>query len=227
MLARRPLRNLSLLLGGSVAGLIAANAAFLQDKSHPAPFFSTRAAEEVAEPPPPVPIPPPRQPRLVKTVAVEGPPSPPAPAAPGPVLERRLVQEIQSGLAALGFYAGEIDGVHGPHTRAAVAAYQERAGLAVSGEPSEALALRLAAETLTRGAAPAGPATPAIDQRLLEVERALNDIGYGPVRVDGLSSGDTADAIRRFQLDHGLRITGTADDAVVRKLMQIGALAAI
>jgi peptidoglycan hydrolase-like protein with peptidoglycan-binding domain len=58
------------------------------------------------------------------------------------------------------------------------------------------------------------------------VQTALNQIGYGPIAVDGKGSKETADAIRRFELDNGLPLSGVADDAVVRRLVAIGALAA-
>jgi len=62
--------------------------------------------------------------------------------------------------------------------------------------------------------------------RYLAVQHALNQIGYGPVAEDGLKSDDVENAIRRFELDNGLSITGTPDDAVVDRLVSIGAMEA-
>ena len=62
--------------------------------------------------------------------------------------------------------------------------------------------------------------------RYLSVQHALNQIGYGPVAEDGLASDDVGNAIRRFELDNGLPITGTPDDAVVDRLVSIGAMEA-
>jgi len=62
--------------------------------------------------------------------------------------------------------------------------------------------------------------------RYLAVQHALNQIGYGPVAEDGLASDDIGNAIRRFELDNGLPITGTPDDAVVDRLVSIGAMEA-
>lgn len=67
---------------------------------------------------------------------------PPLSASFGPdrygltVEDRRLLQER---LTARGFDTGGTDGVIGPNTIEAIEAYQASAGLAVTGEPSQAL----------------------------------------------------------------------------------------
>ncbi len=60
--------------------------------------------------------------------------------------------------------------------------------------------------------------------RYLSVQRALNQIGYGPVAEDGRPGDAIDNAIRRFELDNGLPITGTPDDGVLERLIAIGAL---
>ncbi len=44
-----------------------------------------------------------------------------------------IVRDVQLELRRRGFYGGEIDGIFGPRTRDAVAAYQDRRGLPVTG----------------------------------------------------------------------------------------------
>ena len=44
------------------------------------------------------------------------------------------VAELQSNLKRLGYYKGKVDGVYGVHTRAAVRAFQKKAGLVVDGK---------------------------------------------------------------------------------------------
>jgi peptidoglycan hydrolase-like protein with peptidoglycan-binding domain len=63
--------------------------------------------------------------------------------------------------------------------------------------------------------------------RYLAVQHALNRIGYGPVVENGVIDRDTADAIRRFELDNGMPITGRLEERVVNRLIAIGALEAI
>ena len=62
--------------------------------------------------------------------------------------------------------------------------------------------------------------------RYERVQTALNRIGYGPVTVDGTPDDETATAIRRFELDNGLPISGNAGEEVVDRLVAIGALPA-
>lgn len=40
------------------------------------------------------------------------------------------------------------------------------------------------------------------------VQQALADLGYGPITIDGVTGAETASAIRRFELDRGMAITG-------------------
>ena len=78
-------------------------------------------------------------------------------------------------------------------------------------------------------AAPEPDAAPAADvgsRRTLSVQKALNQIGYGPVPENGVAGEGTVAAIRRFELDNGLPITGAAGDTVIERLVAIGAMAA-
>ncbi len=54
--------------------------------------------------------------------------------------ERRRVQEA---LARLGYYAGEIDGLFGPETRAAIRRFQHEIGVEMTGVITGAQAARL------------------------------------------------------------------------------------
>jgi peptidoglycan hydrolase-like protein with peptidoglycan-binding domain len=51
-------------------------------------------------------------------------------------------------------------------------------------------------------------------------------IGYGPVPEDGIADEATIAAIRRFELDNGLPITGAAGDTLIQRLVAIGAMEA-
>jgi peptidoglycan hydrolase-like protein with peptidoglycan-binding domain len=73
---------------------------------------------------------------------------------------------------------------------------------------------------------PSQTLAPSVEERNrnLAVQRALNQIGYGPLIEDGALDAGTGDAIRRFELDNGLPLTGTAGDRVVSRLVSIGAM---
>jgi len=93
-------------------------------------------------------------------------------------------------------------------------------------QPVKAVASRPLEEPATVDDPVASEIEIATRNRYLAVQHALNQIGYGPVAEDGLVSDDIDNAIRRFELDNGLRITGTPDDAVVDRLVSIGAMEA-
>lgn len=63
------------------------------------------------------------------------------------------------------------------------------------------------------------------DPLTLAIQQALADAAYGPLSVDGIAGQQTADAIRRFQLDQGMAVTGKIDDALISRLISVGAMA--
>ncbi len=71
------------------------------------------------------------------------------------------------------------------------------------------------------------PAEPKVraDPVVLAIQQALADAAYGPVTVDGIAGEQTAKAIRRFQLDQGLAVTGRIDGELISRLVSVGAMA--
>ena len=88
------------------------------------------------------------------------------------------------------------------------------------------------APVVTKASAPAAAVSPPVERedigarRTLSVQKALNQIGYGPVPEDGVTGEATIAAIRRFELDNGLPITGAAGDTLIERLVSIGAMEA-
>lgn len=223
------------------ATAIVSNALFLQSVRHPEPLFATRPPLVVERDAPLIPPLPPRRDDQTGSIA---PPVPrPAPIAAATVTradQGNLIRDIQTALAQKGLYLGAIDGDFGPLSRSAIASYQRAQGLNVTGEPSADLLehLKTSSTAAPRAAEANGtlqskmPAPPAVDTTVADSERlryqrvqaALNRIGYGPVVVDGTANEDTISAIRRFELDNGLPISGGAGDAVIDRLIAIGAL---
>lgn len=54
--------------------------------------------------------------------------------------------------------------------------------------------------------------------RVMEVQKALARLGYGPIRIDGKPSPETRAAIQRFEADRRLPVTGQVSDRLVREL---------
>ena len=221
----RPIRSAAILVALVASITIVANAVFFQAGPHPAPILATRAIE--AKP--------------ITTTAVAGTTIPlprerpdPAEAAARsaslPLSEAQMIGDIQKGLIQLKLFSGTADGKLGPVTKAAILTYQKNAGLPQSGAVSAALLAHVTATAggatpaMAMAAANAAAAATGERERLKAVQVALNHIGYGKVNVDGVMSAQTVNAIRRFELDNGLPVTGLVGEQLYKKLVDIGAI---
>src|SRR5262249_23863795 len=152
-----------------------------------------------------------------------------------------IISDIQRELARRGYYDGVTDGLYGPKTDGAIRDFEQAAGLKPSVEANEALvqaitrapaklakgttgaspaaaAARPAAvrnEVVAERATPSGP-TPA--RRVIALQRALAEYGYGQIKPSGIVDSETHAAIERFERERKLPITGQASDRVVREL---------
>jgi peptidoglycan hydrolase-like protein with peptidoglycan-binding domain len=158
-LARNPV-----LVGGTTAFIVAlsyvsANAIWYQPHFHSGAFFATRDNNYVGPPDPAM---------RETTIRIERPgEARPAPK-PDPVVEK-----VQAVLKSMNLYEGEVDGLNGPNTRSAIAAYRKTIGLAVSGEIDEALLEQLGAGETTAGITPEQPAAPEPDAARMAAEPAV------------------------------------------------------
>lgn len=101
-------------------------------------------------------------------------PSPVPAAPPGP--SREDVRAAQQNLARLGYDVGTLDGVAGRKTKAAIRAFQEKAGLPVDGAVTPDLIAALAAVPSPAGAPPT--ATPPTAGAAPAPEEGLGDLGF-------------------------------------------------
>jgi len=75
-------------------------------------------------------------------------------------------------------------------------------------------------------AAPKAPARPdpiaeliaGPSQRVIALQRALNDFGYGPVKATGNYGPETVTAIQKFERDRKLPVTGQISPRLLREL---------
>ena len=252
-----------LAVGGTTAFLVAfsfvsANALWYQPHFHQGALFSTRAPAVVLLPEEgaganailrdvaPAPQLLDRTPRTVTTDGqVTESIVPSQPVLPGDP----MVAKVQSTLKGLELYGGEVDGLTGPQTSAAVATYQKIVGLQVSGEVDSALLTQLGIIQPPAGAvdpqqvaalpdiAPAAPApaprsaapvqqaavtAPAPDPHVVRIQAGLRAFGNDGIELDGLVGARTRRGIEEFQSLFGLPITGEPDDAVYAKMREIG-----
>ncbi len=180
------------------------NALFLQHGPHPAPIFATRPLTARADPvvlPRPHPV-----------------------ASPDAALQARaqVIADIQRALTGKGFYDGAADGIWGAKTDAAARDFAQTAGLKINPEANESL-LRAIVASNVKAAPQSQPSDPiaqllAPSKRLLAVQRALADYGYGQIKPTGLDDADTRAAIAKFERDRQLPVTGAVSDRLLREL---------
>jgi peptidoglycan hydrolase-like protein with peptidoglycan-binding domain len=143
-----------------------------------------------------------------------------------------IIADIQRELARRGFYDGVIDGRYGPRTDAAVRDFEQASGLKASTEPNEALLAAIKRSNAKPPKAPSGlrpavqqiraePGPDATSKRVLAVQRALAEYGYGQIKSTGAVDADTKVAIERFERERRLPITGQISDRFTRELAAV------
>ena len=223
-----PRDAVGVVLGVFVTLAILINVLFLQSGSHPAPMFTgarapvkTAVAESTSVP----------RPRPLEPAAPTAPSKVAAPAAPRSPGE--IINDIQRELTRRGYYDGAVDGLYGPKTDAAIRDFEQAAGLKPSTEPNEALLQAIVRSPAklakgTTGAMAAARPTPlrsdnviertTASKRVIALQRALAEYGYGQIKPSGIVDPDTHAAIEKFERERRLPITGQASDRVVREL---------
>ena len=202
---RRPRDSMAGAIAGFAAIAILVNALFMQSGPHPAPIFANRPAPMAA--------------------AQTGPAAALTPQRPTEAARPRsdTVADIQRELMKRGFYEGATDGVYGPKTDMAIRDFEQAAGLRPSAEPNDVLLATISRSTI-KGQPIAIPRNDPIaallapSTRIVAVQRALTDFGYGPVKPSGIYDTETRTAIERFEKARRRPVTGQVSDQLVRDL---------
>lgn len=133
-----------------------------------------------------------------------------------------LVMAIQRELSGAGQYSGVRDGRPSRGLTAAIADYETKQGLAVSGEATDALLKRLIlGQSLTASTGhPAGEIIPgsAADGLLRWVIERLNTLGYDAGKSQGRPEAKLATAVRAFEAAERLAPSGRITEQLVRRL---------
>jgi peptidoglycan hydrolase-like protein with peptidoglycan-binding domain len=211
---------LVVIAASAAVGMVLVNALFMQTGPHPAPFFAEKPTSPGATPM--------TLPRLRPTgnrTDLLEPPAPAAPAAASTRIRPEIVMDIQRELAQRGFYDGAIDGVYGPKTDIAIRDFEHATGTRPSVEPNEAL-LR----SITRSNAKSAHSSPSRDpiaellepsKRIIAVQRALADYGFGQIRASGTYDPKTRAAIEEFERHRKLPVTGQISPRLTRELAAV------
>lgn len=193
---QHPRQFVGIVLAAAATATIFINALFLQHGPHPAPIFATR-------------------PPVGATVH---------PQSAAAVQSRmRLVGDIQRALAHKGFYDGAVDGIWGAETDTAVRDFAQAAGLKIASQASADLLRAISASSVRAAAKPLAHNDPiarllAPSTQVLAIQRALSDFGYGQIKPTGVYGADTRAAIKKFERDRNLPVTGQISEPLVRAL---------
>ncbi len=136
---------------------------------------------------------------------------------------------IQRELQSRGYQPGSQDGVAGAVTRAAIMAWEHDHGLALTGEPTDAI---MKAIVLGVSAASAGQITAQwqalpkerrtrAEHLIRWVQQSLSALGYNPGPASGRVSTDTARAIREFEMDQNLAPSGRISGPLVARASKL------
>jgi peptidoglycan hydrolase-like protein with peptidoglycan-binding domain len=214
-LGRNPIDAIGIFVLVIAAGAILINALYRQPGPHPAPIFSIKPRPVASEPAGGV-VP------AIPRARPESLPAAKPDAAGRPRAE--IITDIQRELSRRGLYDGPVDGMVGPKTDAAIRDFETAAKLKATGEATEDVLRAIMRTPLkTEAAAPRSRPDPIAEliappQRVMAVQRALNDYGYGPLKLTGQFGAETVSAIQKFERDRKLPVTGQISPRLVREL---------
>ena len=148
--------------------------------------------------------------------------SAPSASASTPTIAPYSLRNVQVALATLGYNVGTPDGVIGPKSRAAIRAFQVDSSLPVSGEPSIVLYEKLQAKIVERNGATTQSAqqvAPTATKAMIsEAQGELRRRGYAISAITGIADAETIAAVRDYQADARLPVTGDINDALLQQL---------
>lgn len=142
-----------------------------------------------------------------------------------------VIAAIQRELQARGYEPGTPDGLAGAVTRAAIMAWERDHGLEATGEPTEAVM-----KTIVLGVSPTAAAQitaqwqalpkerrARLEQMIRMVQQQLSALGYNLGKVTGRVNDDTGRAIREFETDQNITVSGRISGPLVARLARLTA----
>ncbi|MGI9415815.1 MAG: peptidoglycan-binding domain-containing protein [Hyphomicrobiales bacterium] len=141
----------------------------------------------------------------------------------------KVVSDIQRDLTSMGLYGGDIDGLNGPRTRAAIMRYEKKYQLPARGLPTTRLLehIRFNKRILDAVESSPKPNKPGANHKVHLVQTGLAELGYSPGPVDGVLGEQTKQAIREFERHRRLRVTGQVSDMLIRELHKMTGLSSL
>jgi peptidoglycan hydrolase-like protein with peptidoglycan-binding domain len=223
-------------IGVIATAAILVNVVFLQSGPHPGPLlktaiveFESAAKKEAKALPAALP-----RARPMELAAAKPDTTSPAGTTGTARSTADIITDIQRELTRRGFYDGALDGRYGPRTDAAIRDFEQAAGLKPSTDANEALLKAITRSSpkvakpgqgggATIRAAPVRNNDPiaellAPSKRVLAVQRALAEYGYGQLKPTGVLDAETQAAIEKFERLRKLPVTGQLSERLTREL---------
>ena len=136
------------------------------------------------------------------------------------------VKKIETLLKKLGYSPGKVDGVENATLTKAIKKFQKDFKLKVTGKTSKTLIKSLEKRVKEAGSSTktttkkktTSATKPKADANVKKVETLLKKLGYSPGRVDGIENATHTTAIRKFQKDNKLKVTGKVSKRLITSL---------
>ena len=138
-------------------------------------------------------------------------------AADAAAAVREYTVALQADLKTAGYLEGEVDGVYGPKTVAAVEDLQADADLPVTGVVDLATRAALDDALASTGQSAAADELVAASS----IQTALKLAGFWPGAIDGEWTPQLEEALKEFQKDLGVEATGAVDAATLAALEEL------
>ncbi len=192
----------------AMSAAITYNAAYLQKGPHPAPMTNDRdvAADRSDKLPTPAP-------GTLRTLS-------PAVETTASLPRSQTIETVQRKLVENGYEPGPVDGVQGQMTMAAIMAYQHDHDLPITGVASSALLKNMILGGSVGGSYGSELVSPPEEMTLLVrmIQKTLADLDYAPGPIDGLLGNATKSAIKKFERDRKLTLTGRVSGQLLQEL---------
>jgi len=134
--------------------------------------------------------------------------------------EKALVAAIKLELKTRGYSVGDSPAALDLQARAAIIAFEADHSLRLTGEASEPLLHQLLLGSSGSDLKSGRPAARA-EEVIRNVQVALRRVGHGDVAIDGQMTAQTAEAIRAFERDQGMKVTGRVSGDLVARLQHV------
>ena len=206
-LARRKTRVAVVVASACLMIAVGGNALWSQSARHPAPLWSGGVEQRTAFASSS------RLPEVIRQASEDG---------PDDDALASLVSQVQGGLAANGFYDGRVTGELDEETSDAIRSFERARGLAETGEPSLPLLAAVSASVAPLPAAASQPdpvrTVHAPQINVADIQRLLNERGFGPLSVDGKMGRMTRHALDNFAAREGFGEGAGLSPEVLRAL---------